>query len=1183
MAKPITIVLALTLLAACGSGGTGPAQPDPDPDPGLDPDPDESVEPITIDDLDVVRDFQPIAPAPQYIGPQTAATITQGNSLDLLDAFYTLLESGVESALAVGERFYPDLLRYEVPSLSDDDGPDCVSGRYQHTVYEEDQRRIIIGSYDDCELASGEILHGQKIIDFRFSLGGTAIVGADFTFRHLMLRDDGLEAVIHGQLHEDFGVVKFTDFTYKNVTQDFTAYADDLTIDVDNQHYSGYFYHSDWGQVRVQESVSIGGVHLFGMNSSELSARRRPTMQGSVLELTLTTAQGIEKKSELPILELFAWPNASDREPVAAVELPDVIEHYQTVNFKADYAGTSSRGFISYHWEHLSGPSGCAVELTAGGFNEQAFEADCRGTHELQLVADNGVEQYIHPFSVQTVGSLAQVTDISQQPTDTDEALSMQLIVDNADRDGPFTYRLVNEPPGLQIDDTGQISGTPQGLIRSGLNTFHFDVEISNERAMVQSVTADAISNASTVNAYDQGQFNSPEEEVWVDYHNDGHLQSVIDYGQTFAVLQAKDGEVAYRYIEARGFSKGNRLTRRVVDYDGDGQQDIVLVYPDRYLVIALDDFRVKHNIAFPDVLVETGAIQALVIGGNTPAILLGYYRRGGSGYSAMRYDIPSGSYTAAPYVWYGATTFSRIYYVADFTGDGNESIFHHAGNRSALNKSEFIQAAGEAVEFPGNVYVLDLAGDGIPDLVRPQLPRSADAERTLEVFDPLTGDVRDTLPIVGAPALSLSSSGVMTLDRGDSGQPYLVIVEHRALHFLERQGDGYQWLRQEDIVTSDNGNPATVMPFGEGKLALHTTGWNNGGLITIDSEGNREAMALEFEHHDQLMPFYVDTDSGELELIGFNATASETQNVITNRITLGENAQRVALESHLPFQGRPWAGRPALLAHEGGNRPRLMYEGLTHITLVDFETGEVVAERSRDDISHFYTGDLNGDGQESLFGLARQRFVQIDTTDLSFTPLGERVWPESAYQREDALLLDDVGSAAPSLLVPREGAIGEARLHVERYQDQGGQGLRATELVLTGLTRPVSYSRQDITGDGVAEVIVWSRSSGGDVIVLNANFDVIDRFALGSNVDQVLNMPNHRSNRLIFTHRWSVSAASIRIAEYDPVAGKIVSESQIFPGKLQRDGLICMGDDLYTCDKFLVFDRAVYHVQGFE
>ncbi|WP_111640761.1 hypothetical protein [Marinimicrobium alkaliphilum] len=1177
MAKPITIVLALTLLAACGSRSGGPPEDYITDDPADDR--------IAVDDLDVVRDFVPISPAPQYTGLQNRAIITQGNSLDLLNAFYILLETAADSVLTLYNVPYPDLLLYQAPP-SPDEEPLCLSGDYRHSLHEEEQRVVIIGSYHNCELASGGRIHGQQTIDLRFNTAGTEIVRSEFRLRNITLRDGDIEILIHGELQGGYGLMRFTDFVYENVTLGYSVYTDDMVINVLDQEYTGTFFHSDWGSVELFEGAAPGGVRLLGARTTELTAVRRSRAGSSFLELVQTGTQGVRNRAELAILELFAWPYTTDRTPVAVLKAPDVFKRSETVSFSADYAGTAPRGFLTYDWEYLSGPSGCNVDLMVVSVNERTFTADCRGTHELRLVADNGVQQYYQTFSVQTIGELPDVAGISHRPADLDEPESWQVVVDNTELDGPFTYNLINAPEGLEIDDTGRIRGTTSRLIPGGLGTLHLDVEVSNERSVVQSVAIDISSDAASVHVYDESPLSAAIKQPWVDYNGDGHLQNVIDYGQTYAVIEAKEGRVDYTYIEARGFSTGELLTRRIMDYDGDGQSDLVLVYPDRYIVIALDDFRVKHDTTFPDELVKTRANQAKVIGGVEPAILLGYHQREGMPTrSALRYDIPSRTYEVSRYVWHTPSSDSRIYHVADFSGDGYESVYQRADGQQHQMQGRLVNLPGRAVEFPYGVYALDLTGNGITDLVRPQLPQEADAERTLEIFDHRIGSVRDTLPILGAPAFSTDNTEILTFDRGDGSERGLVIVERGTsqwLHILEKQGDSYQWLRREQIASRGQSNPRTVVPFGEGKLAVHAGSSIDGGLFTLDSEGNRGVLTQAFGRHEQLIPFHADPDSGELEVIGFNAVTNETRSASANRITLGKNAERVALENHPSFRGRAsWDGRPALLAHEGGTRPRLVYESLTRHKIVDFETGEIVIDRLRDDINHFYAVDLSGDGREELFGLTYDRFVQIDIADLSRSVLGERPVNQLPYRPRDITLVDAGGSVPPRLLVPRRPSSPNHEQVLEVYQHQGGQGITSIELPLNNSVNNAQLAQQDITGDGVPEVIVWGSRYPGEIIVMNANFGVIDRFTIGHEIEKVLNMPDHRSNRLIFTHSRGVPAGHIRIAEYDSQRGKIVSESQVFPGQLQRDGLICLGDDLYTCDKFLVFDRAVYHVQG--
>ncbi|WP_024460060.1 hypothetical protein [Marinimicrobium sp. LS-A18] len=1096
--KTRLIIPALTIaLTACGGGGGGAGENSGNPTGGL---------LDTLDDIPEIRSYRPVFPEPRYDGITEQASLTRQNSFYFVEAVYQLLDPIFEAGTT---QFYidkPGILDYPYTGPSDFQ---CISGSLDHAQHERDDRIVQVITLDQCESRDHGKAHGQVISEVFIDAEGWP-THAIATYRDLTLEVEGERFNYYGQITTTPERRLLVDYlTIRNSALDATYHARDLES-LDGT-LTGPIYHSHWGYVEITaEPGRTSQTRLDGAGNTSLDMAFYRAYTASILEFSLSSP-AIEAEfavsaleTSMPLDDLFLWPYRDNQAPQGQVDTPELVEPGHTMILDASDFRDEDDDFVTYSWRHLSKPDGCKDALPKSAPVVELRDA-CRGTHELELVVSDGFNEVVRPFTVTVAGPLPQVEKVvALESEDGSESLSLQVEVNNASEAGPLSYAIAYGPPGVEVSPSGLVTGIPERLFQTKGGSVYIGIEVSNERSVVQEFTINYPNRALEIAATNRGGAPNDLSRGWQDINNDGNPEQLVDYNDTFAIIEVHEGATRYRHLETRAFSTDFLSDKTVIDYNADGQLDIVLLYPEKYVALSGEDFSLIAEVPRDSSITEQRVAELFP---DTP-VLYG--------------DIDGDG--ADDILWLPLTGAVEQFTVEHYSDDSETLLQTYT-----LNVPELDGEYGFETRF---VNLDDEPGDEL-------------------VLAPYRSDQLYLLKRAGT-VFELSRK-ITYPERGEhTAQSRLESLSQFTDHSAAMMGsadDGqlFEFSLLDDPVHYESGFQHYSLEL-DGVNGLRTI---RSGPNSIDVIGVRQWLNEQGEPQSEMT---LSTLTADLEWTGHQRfpelpTPYSLDDVVS--ISAANESRDFWLYAHWP---------PS-------------YSVIDPVLGVSIFSAEAVA-------TALGSGDLDGDGRVEAYGISDAGLYRLNSDTYAFELVDDSL-PERTFGEEGPFVATFAGTN-PALFVPWEfqSSGRKPRLDIYEYRDNNVQRTGT----ITFDTEPLymSHAQQDVTGDGVPELIVWNTIRQTEFWVIDSSLSVVAQFTTETPIDGVFELPTQTSDSLV-AYQQGQGAGNWRdthIIQIDLKSGRIFTRSPILPGWTDKNGLACLGDNLADCTKMVITSHGVFSLK---
>ncbi|WP_439509893.1 hypothetical protein [Marinimicrobium koreense] len=1094
--KTTLIIPALTIaLAACGGGGGGnPGNPDPISTGGL---------LDTLNDIPEIQSYRPVFPEPRYDGITEQASLTRQNSFYFVEAVYQLLDPIFEAGTA---QFYidkPGILYY--PSSGPSDFR-CISGSLDHAQHELDDRIVQVITLDQCESRDHGKAHGQVISEVFIDAEGRP-THAIATYRDLTLEVEGERFNYYGQITTTQERRLLVDYlTIRNSALDATYHTRDLES-LDGT-LTGPIYHSQWGYVDIAaDQRQPSKTQLDGAKNSSLAMTLNRGYTEPVLELSLSSPD-IEAQFGVSALEtdgllddMFLWPYRDNQAPQGQLEAPEVVEPGQTMTLDASDFLDADYDFVTYTWHHLSKPDGCADTLPKNAPVVELPDA-CRGTHEVELIVSDGFNEVVRPFTVTVAGPLPQVEEVvALEREDDSEALSLQVEVHNAADTGPLSYAIAYAPPGVEVSSTGLVTGIPERLFQTKGGSVHIGIEVSNERSVVQEFTVHYPNRALDIAATNRGGPPDDLSRGWQDINNDGNPEQLVDYSNTFAIIEVHEGATRYRHLETRSFSTDSLLDKTVIDYKADGQLDIVLLYPDKYVALSGADFSVVDEVSRDSSIAEQRVAEL----------------------------FPEGT---AP--------------LADIDGDGTDDILK-------------LPSYGSVDQFTIEHY-------------------SDDSETLLQTY---------TLNVPELDGTYGFRTRFVNLDDEPGDELVLATYDSDQLYLLKRAGTVFE-LSRKITYPERGGHTASIRLRSLSQFDDHSAAMmgsaDDGQLFQFNLLDDPVHYESGFQYYSfgPRIVHGMGTDPNSIDVIGIRQWLNK-QGDRQRELTASTITAELAWTEHRRFAQLPTPsnlGEVVTISSTDGSRDYLFYRyGFGNYSVVDLVQEALISDLTRAAWG-IGAGDLDGDGRVEAYSLRPTGLYRLnsDTYTFEFIDGGS---PERTFERNGPFVAT-FGGKNPTLFVPLDFHSSGYEPRLETYQYRGDAVERTGVLAFGSDPRAIGHAQQDVTGDGVPELIVWNTYEQTEFWVIDSSLSVVAQFTTETPIDGVFELPTLTSDSLVAYQKGQGTGnwRGTHIIQIDPTSGRIFTRSPILPGRPGKNGLACLGDNLADCTKMVITSRGVFSLK---
>lgn len=1128
------------------------------------------------DDIPEVTSFQPSVPTPRYNGRLEHSSLSRQNSFYFLEALYQLLEPVYEGGKTLLTPPKPSILNYSYESVVNSP---CASGAPEHTSHSFDRRVTEVLTLDSCITDSGARIHGQILIDIYFGEDELPY-STRTTYRAVTIDLDGDQLTYHGQLTTtpDGGItVNF--FTVYNAILDTVYHTEHLEIYQGSVN--GRVYHSKWGYIDVIDNRSLSSdARLKGSNASQLDINLERDGQNSLLDLALSSppVYGFTAlKTSIPIDVLFQWPYRKNSMPEGELKTSYTVDLGDTLDLDAYSFTDPDHDFLTYQWRQRGNPEGC-TELVFQTEPAIELSASCRGTHEFDLIVEDGFHTLVIPFSVIVAGPLPELAHIAPiEHTDRAQAISLNITVENETEAGPVTYALAYGPPGIEIKKNGTVSGIPQTLFQTQGGSVHFGVSVSNERTVIQDITINYVGREIEIRAENRGGFPADISSSWHDINQDNRREQLVDYGNTFAIIEVYEGVTRYRHLETREFSTFSLQDKGILDYDGDGKQDIVLVYSDKYVVLSGQDFRLIHEQELQPIITHNR--PAVLVPGLNPGI---YYQNTWETEEWSYYEFETGQ----RYPRVAPSTHELS--LGNFKGDGHYSLLATSvealdGNPAVLHTDGTMQRLNG---YPS--AVADINGDGVDDIIRVQSYTPVN-ETKIEHYSAATGELEATYTM-NVPELDREPAVLIRFvnldnDLGDE-LVLLTTYEPDQIYILKRSGTVFELARK--IPYPERGDRTLF------RVMNSLSQFDDNSAVIKGSAENGQL--LKFSLVDDPIVYasgvngYQHTSREPMGLYRVNQTQSNVEFLGIRRWVNEKGEARAVLTSNTLTPDLDWINHTypnlpipydlnaiTMLPSNEGARQRLVYaHGPSYYSVVNLEPEEVVTTGDAVVVNHA-AGDLTGNGLMDIYGINYYELHKLNSQTYQYELIDD-----SLPSRGSEILgptIAEFGGESPALFIPWNFHSSGDHPRMDVYQHGSSGTLQRTHTIhFETRRRDMGYAQQDVTGDGVPELIVWNTDENTSYWVIDASLTVISKGTTQIPLAGVLNLPGHSSNTLI-AYKFGAGLGNwedTRIVQIDVASGQVISRSPILPGTVAQDGLTCFGDNLSTCTKLVVTNLGV-------
>ena len=864
-------------------------------------------------------------------------------------------------------------------------------------------------------------------------------------------------------------------------------------------------------------------------------------------------------------------------------------------------------------------PEKCNVSDHNNGQVGFSFVFDCQGPNQIVLKVSDGLTSTTGTFDIDVIPLPAEISPIETVSMTKGEILSIPVMVDNTEEDGPFNYSIGYAPKGLYVNSEGIITGSPVPFIQeenasfkvaidvfNGRNTrLEFDIDLNGTQAK-KSLTP----NMKLCNDGASHDWQGVRTIRWSDVDGNHKPDLVCALKNSYVIYETNGNSIEAKYIELNPWKDEKLMHVIQTDMNGDSVDEIILGYPNTILVIngvnkqVVKEFDLGDDYYFYKIVPVNTDYNGFILYSNVGETgdLSGYYL----------YSLDDERLNINP-----ATNSAGIRAIGNIDSDPEPEFI------DGMNRVLDFDNTVESFEFPIN-YVADHDGDG-EDSPISLWPHSD------QIYDPiyteyyLNGSSDTFSLIVHNKSTILKTYMIKVPDefKNDSngltqGRAFLVNIdqdeemevllnyssdaEKVLVYDLNRDDDSYVF----DEVLSLNAYPESrygpsfnhtqIMQLEDGNIAFSI----NSGLVSYSKDLGLQTVNFKAPSYWQSIH-----DGGGLSQPFIQPDGVMNLYYISS---LNDNFARVQINS------------------EGGIVSMNSYDDIEY-NVVDYiyeipvsaETSKefvanirldspgysVFDSLSGDPISRmnlgfremapgrFFSGDINSDRKEDLFSQNGTTVTWIDPIQGIFKwqlPEGDRL----RYLVEPGAFLVDANKDGDSELVLAVENIHypkDSDLEIMIYRFDGHTSLEEFRKI------PLSFDShdthgdpligiQDVDGDDRLEIIVANNCSHPAEIKDSTIIHIIDDdFSEYSTVysdyclDSIPSIKGkaEKNNIIATSDIGTLDNENSKFIEIDAGTGTTIWESVEYLGKISKGSLLSFGDDIYTSRKIAVFDVGLY------
>lgn len=777
----------------------------------------------------------------------------------------------------------------------------------------------------------------------------------------------------------------------------------------------------------------------------------------------------------------------------------------------------------------------------------------------------------------------------------TEEQLNYLLSPTNTEA-GPFMYKLAYGPKGVEISDSGLVTGTPIAFTKEERQEFNLSVDVLHDGIAIDNVQLDIVVEGNVSNRNIVPYANSCTRDTlrWADINGNGLLNLVCPLYETYMVLEMDGNRIYKTYVEfdQPEYSELKLVTQQ--DVNGDDVEEIILGYEHAVYII---DGENKEVIRVFEIGSDDGAAavdyNVIPIEYGYPGILI---------LSEATADLRrmDGTIETQPVL-----TNNTDSLIANIDGDPEPEIL----------------SAGTLYDFNGPAIAIDetytdfvdMDGDGIAELVKlgsdskfddfllKQYPvKAVNASNaddvvnfTIDIPEPWSDGDEDGL--VYRPEVQ-----IINLDDDDEMEILLRYDLMEDMFVFDRVDDVYVYIHSLKVETDTLQVESFVVPtttqeliipmFGTGeykKYSSETGQFENMDYSHPDCSQHLYdpyGISRSFIQSDGSISFYCDEITIDGRVIAKTNSNDQGEVLFTNYLPSIPNPTNRMFSLHeIPFDE---VEDPTLIVSQSSFSGPQLYDVATQELLNQYSRIEHVGWPST-----IGSGDFDNDGFEDLF------FLNSIGTPVTWFDIERDIEIWNAYDAKytfgfsDFKISDiDYDGVSEMMMIRRFEERSEefpTELIVNKY---------INDVIVNTLNYPIeslSYSRsprsiglQDIDDDGMQEVIILisegtCRHHSSRLLILDHDFsflsdleipgciNLVPTIASTSNkrnliVSSVLNDVNFRTG--LFRRSYS------QFVELDWMTGDQIWESKPFHGQMKKGTLKLFGDDPYISRKTALF-----------
>jgi len=543
-----------------------------------------------------------------YVGLESAATLGHKNALQVSSNALLALDM----LLTFSDIDYirrPWFLEFEgeLPEPSSDSDEDCESGSLNatHNSKSSDTELIDI-EFENCVIddvtLDGKITYELVSPENDYHRTQTA------TISYLALKHAEDKYEISGKFQHHFdGASNYSgNLTVRSRQQNRMFKLDNLSMRADDvATLSARFLDSQEGATDINFVKDSGTLELKGTGNAKISLKPITAdphpYTNSVTAFTVTlensAASGLPISTQLSVDTLLEWSEHENKPPTHSDKTSLTIDRLSNITVDANEFFSDANDLLDFTFSTKAN-SECEIQKNQTVFDQLNLAFECQGNHTLTITASDGLHQTTRNIEIDVQPLAAEFLPIPTQELVAGQSLSIPVAIDNLNSDGPFVYSIAQGPAGISISPEGIIQGTPAPMINEGNTRFNINVQADNGKTSNLRFDIEFQSDTGNI-ALEPTESNQCYTDWQTRQAPERFVRACI-LGSSYVVQSLRGNTLATEYAQASAPADTSVLFIEWMDTDSDQENELVLGYEDRIVVVDYLTHSVVRTIPLP-------------------------------------------------------------------------------------------------------------------------------------------------------------------------------------------------------------------------------------------------------------------------------------------------------------------------------------------------------------------------------------------------------------------------------------------------------------------------------------------------------------------------------------------------------------------------------------------------------